>query len=77
MQIKTIVVMKRKFKFVVLILKNEKPYMEYTFNTLEPMYFSRAYNLLVSKIGHDFPVCLGYEFVVTSVFSKPVTEIDF
>lgn len=69
--------MKRKFKFVVLIFKDNKLYMEYTFNTLEYMYFSRAYNLLASKIGHDFPAALGYDFTVTSVFSKPFNEIDF
>lgn len=68
--------MKRRFKFTILLFKEEKPYMEYTFNTVKPMFFSQAYNLLYDKIRHDFPVCLGYEFTVTSVFSEPCIDLD-
>lgn len=66
--------MKRKFKFIVLLYKEEKPYMEFTFNTVNPMFFSQAYNLMYDKIRHDFPVSLGYEFTVTSVSSEPYID---
>jgi hypothetical protein len=66
--------MKRKFKFTVFLFKEEKPYMEYTFNTVKPMFFSQAYKLLFNKIRHDFPVCLGYEFTVISVSSVPCID---
>nr|DAU66504.1 MAG TPA: hypothetical protein [Microviridae sp.] len=68
--------MKRQFKFTVLLFKEEKPYMEYTFNTVKPMFFSQAYKLLFNKIRHDFPVCLGYEFTIISVSSKPYIDSD-
>ena len=66
--------MRRKFKFTVLLYKDEKLCMEYTFNTINPMFFSQAYNLLYDKIRHDFPVFLGYEFTVTSVSSEPCID---
>lgn len=66
--------MKRRFKFTVLLYKEEKPYMKYTFRTVKPMFFSRAYNLMYDKIRHDFPVCLGYEFTVISVSSVPCID---
>lgn len=68
--------MKRKFKFTVLLFREEKPYMEYIFRTVNPMFFSQAYNLLYDKIRHDFPVCLGYEFTVKSVSSEPCIDLD-
>lgn len=66
--------MKRKFKFMVLIFKEEKPYMKFTFRTVGPMFFSRAYNLMFDKLRRDFPVCLGYEFTVISVSSVPCID---
>nr|DAF30193.1 MAG TPA: hypothetical protein [Microviridae sp.] len=68
--------MKRKFKFIILLYKCEKPYMEFTFNTVNPMLFSQAYNLLYDKLRHDFPACLGYEFAVTSVSSEPCIDLS-
>lgn len=68
--------MKRKFKFTLLIFKEEMPYMEFTFNIVNPMFFSQAYNLLYDKLRHDFPVCLGYEFTVTSVSSEPCIDLS-
>lgn len=69
--------MKRKFKFNVLLLKNGRPYMEFIFNTVNPMLFSQAYNLLYDKLHYEFPVMLGYEYTVTSVSSEPYIELDF
>jgi hypothetical protein len=66
--------MKRKFKFTVLLYKNEKPYMKFVFSTDGPMFFSRAYNLLYDKLRHDYPVALGYEFTVVSVSSAPCID---
>lgn len=66
--------MKRKFKFTILLFKEEKLYMEFIFNTVNPMFFSQAYNLMCDKIRHDFPVFLGYEFTVTSVSSEPYID---
>lgn len=66
--------MKRNFKFTVLLYKNEKLYMEFVFNTVRPMYFSQAYNLLYDKLRHDYPAALGYEFTVTSVSSAPYID---
>lgn len=68
--------MKRKFKFIVLLYKEGVPYMEFTFNTVNPMFFSQAYNLLYDKLRHDFPVFLGYGFTVTSVSSEPYIDLS-
>lgn len=67
--------MKRKFKFTILLFKGEKPYMEFIFNTVNPMFFSQAYNLMHDKIRHDYPVCLGYEFTIISVSSEPCIDL--
>lgn len=48
--------------------------MEFTFNVVNPMFFSRAYNLLYGKLRRDFPVALGYEFTVISVSSEPCID---
>jgi hypothetical protein len=69
-----LVIMKRNFKFTVLLYKNEKLYMEFVFNTARPMYFSQAYNLMYDKLRHDYPVALGYEFTVVSVSSEPCVD---
>lgn len=67
--------MKRKFKFSVLLFKEGDPYMGFIFNTVDPMYFSQAYNLLYAKIHHDYPAALGYTFTLTSVSSEPCIEL--
>lgn len=50
--------------------------MEFIFNTINPMFFSQAYNLLYDKLRHDFPIYFGYEFTVTSVFSEPCIDLN-
>ena len=66
--------MKRKFKFTVLLYKHKKLHMKFVFNTVSPMFFSRAYNLLYDKLRHDYPAALGYEFTVMSVSSSPCID---
>lgn len=68
--------MKRKFKFTVLLFKNRQLYMEFIFNTVNPMFFSQAYNLLYDKLRYEFPPMLGYEYTVSSVSSEPYIELD-
>lgn len=68
--------MKRNFKFVVLIFKDEKFHMKFVFNTVEPMYFSSAYNLMVAKLRRDYSICLGYKFNIESVSSTPCIDSD-
>lgn len=45
--------------------------MVFVYNTVDPMLFSQAYNLLYGKIRHDYPIALGYTFTLTSVSSEP------
>lgn len=66
--------MKRIFRFTVLLYKNKMLYMNFVFNTVRPMFFSQAYNLLYDKLRHDYPAALGYEFTVVSVSSEPCTD---
>lgn len=68
--------MKRNFKFTVLLFKKGKPYMKYIYRTVDPMFFSQAYNLILAKMRHDFPACLGYEFTVMSVSSESCIDLD-
>lgn len=68
--------MKRKFKFTVLLYKEEEPYMKFVYKTVKPTFFSRAYNLMFDKLRHDYPVCLGYEFTIISVSSESCTDSD-
>lgn len=63
--------MKRKFKFSGLLYREGEPYMGFIFNTVDPMFFSQAYNLLYDKVRHDYPIALGYDFTLTSVSSEP------
>lgn len=66
--------MKRNFKFTVLLFKEEKPYMKFVYWTAEPMFFSRAYNLMNAKIRRDYPGYLGYKFTIESVSSEPCID---
>lgn len=68
--------MKRNFKFIVLLFKEKEPYMKFTYRTLKPMYFSRAYNLMYDKLHLDYPSSLGYEFTVVSVSSEPCNDLN-